>query len=154
MSAFNLSDGHRSWDLKLLRGAQRYGRDGDLFFMKDNADRFTLVDLTKGEELSKVRVPRKVGHNYTGFGGGNIHMIRTVNWSHMFWMTWDAESGELTGVNDPLKGLLGDSEKRFHNSPLHQTQFGRRAVSLSLPHTTKIEPVGLFYRGDYADRKD
>ena len=26
--------------------------------MKDNADRFTLVDLTKGEEISKVRVPR------------------------------------------------------------------------------------------------
>ena len=42
MSAFNLSDNHRSWDLKLLRGAQRYGRDGDLFFMLDNADRFTL----------------------------------------------------------------------------------------------------------------
>ena len=153
MSAFNLSDGHRSWDLKLLRGAQRYGRDGDLFFMKDNADRFTLVDLTKGKELSKVRVPRKVGHNYTGFGGGNIHMVRTVNWSHMFWMTWDAESGELTGVNDPLKGLLGDSEKRFHNSPLHQTQFGRRASFFVASTRQGDRTRGALYRGDYADRK-
>ena len=83
--------------------------------------------ISPAKELSsKVRVPRKVGHNYTGFGGGNIHGQNCKLVAYVL-MTWDAESGELTGVNDPLKGLLGDSEKRFHNSPLHQTQFGRRA---------------------------
>jgi len=71
----------------------------------------------------------------------------------MFWMTWDAETGELTGVNDPLKGLLGDSEKRFHNSPLHQTQFGRRASFFVASTRQGDRTRGALYRGDYADRK-
>ena len=78
------------------------------------------------------------GHNYTGFGGG-IHMVRTVNWSHVFWMTWDAGTGELTGVNDPLKGLLGDSGALT----LHcGTQFGRRASFFVASTARRSNPWG------------
>ena len=154
--AFNLKDGRRSWDLELLRGARWYGRTGDSFFIKDNSDRFTMVDLIKGEIVGRTNVPRRNGQAFAHFGGTDIHLVRAVQHLNqpnaLYWLTWNTKNGEVIGQEQRLKGLLGKPDEVFNNCHLHTARFGRKALYFLATTRHGDQRRGTIYRGDYHDR--
>ncbi|MBT3468367.1 MAG: PQQ-binding-like beta-propeller repeat protein [Opitutae bacterium] len=154
--ALDLDTGRMSWKLELPRGSRWYGRLGESFFIKDNSDRFTLVDLSKGKIVAKKLVPRRNGSVFTHFGDSNIHLVRAVNHYYeepaLYWLSWNPSSGELVGHDNKLKGLLSDPNQAFGNSHLHTARFGREALYFVSSKRDGEEKRPTIYRGEYHDR--
>ena len=154
--SLDLDTGRLAWKLELPRGSRWYGRLDDSFFIKDNSDRLTLVDLAKGEIVAKKLVPRRNGSVFTRFGDTSIHLVRAVNHYYeqpaLYWLSWNPVSGELLGHEKRLEGLFGEPGKAFGNSHLHTARFGRKALYFVSSAREGDKRHAAIYRGDYHDR--
>lgn len=152
LKSYDLLSGSLNWDLVLLRGARSYARSGNRFFIKDNADRFTLVDLDEGTVLAKTRMPRVPSRAYVGFGGegDQVHLVRSTAYRSAQWLSWNPGTGEVPG-RQVLKGLGGDPERPFRDVSINKVAFGRKACFI-LAYWHTGEPQRSAYRADYATR--
>lgn len=152
LKSYDLLTGYLNWDLILLRGARSYARSGNRFFIKDNADRFTFVDLDKGTVLAETRMPRVPSRAYVGFGGeeDKVHLVRSTSYRSAQWLSWNTGTGEVLG-RQTLKGLGGDPERHFRDVSINKVAFGRKACFI-LAYWHTGEPQRSAYRADYDTR--
>ena len=156
LKALDQKTGNMEWDLTLSRlraghGAT-VGRSGKLLYGKDNSDRFYLVDLSVGKIIMENRIPRKNGNVKAGFGGGKVHFLMTPAYQRsLYWLQWDIDRNEITGMNQVMQGRNGDPKQAFRDNWVEFAKFGEHACYfISRQETPSREYVA--YRTNYKDQ--
>ncbi len=153
LKALRLDNGNQAWERKMHRlraghGAM-YGRAGHLLYGRDNTDGFHLVDLDTGEILRQSRIDRRNGTARGGLGAdGQLQFMVAAYNKSLFWFNWNAQSNELEGASQVLRGAHGDPGRPFDDVVHLDAHFGTHAGYFVCNQNGQFAA----YRADYRDR--
>lgn len=153
LRALDLRNGNLAWKLNLPRLRAGHGAtyflEGAQLIGRDNSDAFLLVDLERGEVTRRARIVRRNGTAKAGLAENEVQILVAAYAKQLYWLRWDAKTGELAGADHVLTGAHGDPNRPFDDVAHVDAKFGKHACFF----VCSQGGIHSSYRAGYADRR-